>query len=112
MRKFTISTPHGDGYYIHDDGAIERMDGKWRPSGSWRFNYLARTDGFAFGSRANVSLADIANGTAPCRYKNGSPRYTVADIEHGTARVWGNTKHHGISYVCWHPNYIPGRIAP
>ena len=32
-------------------------------------------------------------------YKNGHPRYTVVDLDHGTTRIWSNTVHHGIKAI-------------
>jgi hypothetical protein len=32
-------------------------------------------------------------------YKNGNPQWTVRDLDHGSTRTWGNTKHHGIKYM-------------
>ena len=31
------------------------------------------------------------------KYKNGNPQYTIIDNDHGTVRVWGNTKYNGVS---------------
>lgn len=113
MRKFILTTPYGNQYFIHDDNVIERADMPGTQSGQWRFQYVARTDGFAFGCRSNVSLADLADKRTPVRFaRSGNPRFTVADLDHGTTRIWGNTKHHGIGRVDWHPNYSSGSIAP
>lgn len=113
MRKFILTTPYGNRYYIHDDDVIERADQPGTQSGQWRFVAVARTDGFAFGCRANVSLSDLADGREPVRFKrSGNPRFTVIDYDHGSHRTWGNTKSHGIGRVDWCRNYLPGVIAP
>jgi hypothetical protein len=90
-RAFCISTSNGDRYYIHNNGDIERTDMSFTPSGQWRFVALAVTGpGFAFGKRANVTLSDLASGDVPTVYKNGSPRFTVIDYDHGTHRLWAS----------------------
>lgn len=100
-RAWYLRTKYGDTYYIHTDGAIERADGACKPSGQWLFTALVDANT----GRTVATLAGLENwyrtNTNPDRdamlYKNGNPRYTVRDLDHGTARVWGNTKWHGIA---------------
>jgi hypothetical protein len=102
MRQYEIGTPYGDRYYIHANGDIERTDSPgFKCSGQWRFVALAYAEGRGMGAghRAPVTLADLADGLAPATYKKGTPRYTVIDFDHGSHRVWGNTRAHGISWA-------------
>lgn len=102
MNTMRITTPHRD-YYIVDlkTGNITQDNTfapKLRFSGGWKFV------GFVSVRSASptvvISLKDIQDNpailkTTEWQYKNGNPRYTVRDLDYGTTRVWGNTKHHG-----------------
>ncbi len=102
MRLYRLTTPYGATYYIHEQGRIERGDmPDMRPSDDWRLIGLARTGpGYAFGSRV-CSFEQLADrlDSLQFRYKNGRPRYTVIDFDHGSARVWGNTSYHGVASI-------------
>lgn len=99
-RRWYMRTKYGDAYFIHADGAIERCDKQCEPSGKWRFTALvdksgktvATLDGLLEWYRANEQGDKDA-----MFYKNGNPRFTVQDIDHGTVRFWGNTACHGIA---------------
>jgi hypothetical protein len=94
---FTIETPYGNRYRIHTGGMIERTDMPFTPSDSWRLLGIRHVT-----RRESYSLNEITPelvGSLPWTYKNGNPQYTVVDLDHGTRRVWGNTKHHGIRRI-------------
>ena len=89
-----IQTERGEFYDVRtSDGAICRLDLKdFTPSGQWRMTGVVRTGpGWAYGT-GFVPLADLLAGLATWdwRYKNGRPRWTVRDFDHGTTRIWGN----------------------
>jgi hypothetical protein len=99
MRKLQLTTPCGKRYWIHSEGYIERQDGMNGPgSPSWKFLGLVPVNA----THIVVRLDDITEEWLrynPLRYKNGNPRYTVCDNNHGTMRIWGNTKYHGVSSI-------------
>lgn len=90
--KFELIDSSRGRYIIHKGGEIERTDQKFTPSGQWLMMGLAHRNGFQFGKLAvrfeNITPEWLAAN--PLLFKNGSPRYTVCDIDHGTTRVWGN----------------------
>src|SRR5436190_921639 len=98
--KFVLTTPYGNRYLIHENGDIERTDiPSFQPSGSWKMLALVsavpnRREFIAF-SR----LSDFLNTAPELRFKNGKPRYTVRDLDHGTTREWGNTAVHGVAHI-------------
>lgn len=67
------------------------------PSGQWRLTALVQPWGWGY--RQHYTLAEIADLELDrttdwkrgdfCTYKNGNPRFTVRDIDHGTSRQWG-----------------------
>lgn len=100
MRKYLITTPYGNSYYVHDNGDIERTDMAHTPSHQWKFEGIASTHPFSNHIRRGLEgLEALASGEIDTLYKNGRPRWTVADYDHGTSRVWGNSNYHGIKTV-------------
>lgn len=96
--KFVLRTPYGDRYLIHDNGDIERTDiPGFVPSGQWKL--LAIVSNMA--NRSEVIpfnyLSRFLSLKPDLLFKNGKPRYTVRDLDHGTMREWGNTKYHGVA---------------
>lgn len=97
MRKYEIATPYGERYFIHERGEIERGDGLNRPNDQWRLVSI-----FTVRGRFVVSFDDLDEWLASSPdllYKNGKPRYTVHDFDHGGYRTWGNTDYHGIKTI-------------
>jgi hypothetical protein len=95
--KLEITTPHGDRYIIHADGNIERTDlPGFKCSGQWKLIALKHV-----ARREIIPLDMLLAGKlpAPLLYKNGSPQWTVRDLDHGSTREWGNTKHHGVKSI-------------
>lgn len=100
---FELKTRYGDCYRIHPGGLIQRMDmPDFSPSDTWIMRGLVPVNM----NRITVSVEQITPqwlAEHPLTYKNGNPRYTVADLDHGTRRVWGNTKWHGVAAI-WFPD--------
>jgi hypothetical protein len=95
-----IKTPYGDSYRIHENGDIQRLDQRpvnkpFHASGQWKMLGIQHVKKSLF-----IPLESVFT-TPPkeLRYKNGNPQWTVRDLDHGTERVWGNTKHHGIAEI-------------
>jgi hypothetical protein len=97
-----IATKYGDYYDITESGNIIRLDQHgFKPSGQWKLRAIVMATGFRF-SDPVVQFENIFDWleTKPALlFKNGNPRYTIADFDHGSNRVWGNTKSHGIAGI-------------
>jgi hypothetical protein len=91
----TITTPYGKTYTITDNGDISYTG--LEPSGQWKLLGIKPCYGGGFIPLANITQAWL--DAHPLLYKNGNPRYTGVDLDHGTRREWGNTKHHGIKTI-------------
>ena len=93
-----ISTPYGDHYDVTDAGEIVRLDiPGFKPSGQWLFlglQHVKRNEFIPFHAITADSLKNLT-----LLYKNGKPQYTVRDKDHGTTRIWGNPKYHGVKYI-------------
>lgn len=99
-RAWYLRTKYGDAYYIHTDGAIERCDKQNHPSTSWMFKALMSVRGTTVATMDTLMDWYRDNEHADkdfMFYKNGKPKFTVKDCDHGTVRVWGNTDYHGIA---------------
>jgi hypothetical protein len=93
-----IKTPYGDAYKINSSGFISKLGVE--PSENWRMLGLMPVQCWQLYNL--IPLKEITPEwieTHGVLYKNGNPRYTVADIDYGTTRVWGNTRVHGVQYL-------------
>lgn len=94
-----ILIPLGDVYNIDKDFNIIRTDIKgFKASGQWKLLGIT----LVTGNSIVVPAAKIKSWLKlkkPLLYKNGHPRYTVVDFDHGTRRIWGNTIYHGIQRI-------------
>ncbi len=93
----TITTPYGYRYVVHENGDIQRTDLEHKPSGNWKMLGIVPVRGGAIIPLRQITLEWL--DIHPLLYKNGNPRYTVMDLDHGTRREWGNTKYHGIRSI-------------
>lgn len=98
MVKYEITTPHGSLYLIHDNGDIQRTDMQHTPSGQWKLVGVENVKSFHDFTRFD-HLDEWLATNPQLLYKNGNPRYTVRDFDHGSIRSWGNTQHHGIKSI-------------
>jgi hypothetical protein len=97
MIVLTLATPYGNYYEVHDNGDIARPGQK--PSGQWKMIALVSV---VRNRPAFVPLASITRewlDAHPLMFKNGKPRYTVRDLDHGTTREWGNARFHGVKAI-------------
>ena len=94
--KHMLYTPHGANYIIHENGDIQRTDIQgFKPSGNWKLRGLTHVKRACF-----VPFPQCFDNRAlpfPLKWKNGNPAWTVVDMDHGTRRVLGNTRYHGVS---------------
>jgi hypothetical protein len=100
-RRLTIVTPYGNRYAIHGNGDIGYANQPdFVPSGQWKMLGIVPVRGGQWGRL--IPLGEITPewlAANPLLYKNGKPRFTVADLDHGTRRIWGNTRYHGIERI-------------
>lgn len=103
---YRITTPYGHVYDVAEDGRIlvyRRDGGPYVPSADWTITGVVACNGFAGNFGRSYGLAKIAEladlPPADLLYKNGSPRWTLSDLDHGTRRIHGNTKYHGIKTI-------------
>jgi hypothetical protein len=102
MKKYQVITPYGTQYIIDEDGCfLEYNNNKWNhPHDSWKCTGIAEI--LPFNNLRFHSLAhfiDMIQNKKDFTFKNGKPRYTLTDKDHGTFRVHGNTAYHGIAYA-------------
>lgn len=98
--RYEISTPYGDRYLIHDNGDIECTDiPGFKPSEEWQMVALVSAVSNRRIYIAFDCLSDFLATTPDWLFKNGKPRYTVRDFDHGTIGEWGNTTHHGVARI-------------
>lgn len=102
MKKYQVVTPYGTRYVIDEDGCfLEYNNNTWmHPHNSWKCTGVAEI--LPFNKLRYYSLAqfiDMINNKKDFTFKNGNPRFTLTDNDHGSFRVHGNTKVHGIAYA-------------
>ena len=106
-----LTTPYGKQYRIHEEGKIERLDMPFTPTMNWRLLGIVLVTQAWPGYM--IPLADITPDwlkATELLYRNGNPRYTVVDLDHGTTRIWGNTKVHGIKTLQIIPDPVPATV--
>jgi hypothetical protein len=99
MKVLTIRLPYGRAYTVYPNGDIAHLG--TTPSGNWKMLGLSPARGWSFGKLA-IPLARVFADEelrSNLLFKNGNPRYTVVDVDHGTQRCWGNTMYHGVRSI-------------
>jgi hypothetical protein len=88
MRKLYLSTPYGNSYYIHENGEIERRDGRAGPSETWRLLGIQHVK-----RRDFIPFEDLLAGNIPkaLSFKNGtrnglSATWIMEPLENGAIR--------------------------
>lgn len=100
MKTYSIFTPYGTKYVIDSDGCfLEYNNNKWaHPHGTWKCTGCAKLLPFGnFRFIPLVEFLEMIESGENFKYKNGKPKYTLTDLDHGTKRIHGNTIYHGIS---------------
>ena len=90
-----ITTRYGNHYTVDKFGYISQVDRQ--KSGEWVFIGLMPVN--CSNLIHLIPFMEITKEwikSHPLRYKNHHPRYTVADKDHGTFRLWGNVNFHGV----------------
>lgn len=118
MRKFEIQIMNGERFFIHENGSIERADmpGQFihqhgRTEGSqWLLRGICQINRGLYSPRLVVAFENLESWVKSgpqMLFKNGKPRFTVADLDHGTYRVWGNTDYRGIRSISCIERQVP-----
>jgi len=102
MRHYKINTPYGAWYRVNQKGEVlEASNGLKKGehnAATWRI--IGGTSTHPFAGLRLLPLLELAGmSSKELLYKNGSPRYTCVDIDHGTTGVHGNSKYHGIKSI-------------
>ena len=93
--KFHIITPYGNLFSVNEKGEIAKNG--TAASSQWILLGIERTNGSEFIPFSELTHKRVAE--LQMTYKNGNPRYTVRDFDHGATRRWGNTQYHGIKCI-------------
>lgn len=100
-----ITTPYGDHFAIDEQGNfIQYNQHKFTDmfTHEWKFIGLMPTNCSSFFRMIpfnQITREWIKLNTPWLSWKNGNPRYTVVDRDHGTLRIVGNTKVHGVRCI-------------
>ena len=100
MEKYQINTKYGTVYQIDSDGCfLQYNQHNWQhPHNTWKCTGCAEI--LPFGHLRFHSLRaflKMIKDGIKFTFKNGKPKFTLTDLDHGTNRVHGNTAYHGIS---------------
>ncbi len=97
-----ISTPYGDHYKIDKDSNFIQynqchFDNENVLAHEWKLLGLLPTNcsNFIHLIRFNQITPEWIKSHS-LSWKNGHPKYTIVDLDHGSTRVWGNTHYHGV----------------
>jgi hypothetical protein len=91
-KRLIVVRPNGDRYTIDLETGWINGSAQWIFSG---IRHVKRTRDFI--PRKNIPAWLEKN--PDLLWKNRNPQWTVQDKDHGTTRIWGNTRHHGIKYM-------------
>jgi hypothetical protein len=81
------------GYVIKCDNGLDKSQAKLHDLMTWQITGIREIR--AFGNLGHLIRLDEASHLDNFKFKNGNPRYTIEDIDHGTKRIHGNWKCHG-----------------
>jgi len=102
--KYIISTPYRNYYEIAENGGVvkysnglDKTNATEKELLTWQVLGIAEL--LPFGNLGRTIPLSKAVKIKNFSFKNGKPKYTGVDKDHGTVRVWGNTKYHGIDKV-------------
>ncbi len=97
---FRITTSYGKSYVVNAKGELAQgtFENHSPFSGQWLFLGIIKVNAIRTGF---ISFERLRNGEKPIEmlYKNRNPRFTIVDSDHGTTRIHGSTKCHGIESI-------------
>lgn len=77
---------------LHENGDISRPQIGMGPSGQWKVTGAVRFNNFGY-EVERFTLNEVLKNSIQWKYKNGSQRVHITDLDHGTHRVWMNPGH-------------------
>ena len=104
--QYKLTTKYGGwyevdsrGYVIKCDNGLDKTNASLHDLMSWQVTGIRKIDNF--GNIGVIVRLDEAVGfdKSDLLHKNGTPKYVICDIDHGTERVHGNHKVHGLVSV-------------
>ncbi len=102
--KYIIQTPYGNRYEVSKEGyvlkysnGLDKTNASLENLKTWQV--LGVQEIKPFNQLGRLIPLDEASKIKSFTFKNGRPRYTGTDLDHGTRRVWCNWNYHGIKSV-------------
>jgi len=100
--KYIITTPYGGRYELDSEGhvltysnGLDRRESTIEELSTWKVLGICKIGPFGHIGPTiplNRAIKEVKEWT----FKNGYPRYTACDLDHGTRRIWGNWNYHGV----------------
>ena len=101
---YRITTPYGGwyetdnrGYVVRCDNGLDKINASLHDLMTWQITGILKVDNF--GRIGYVVRLDEAIAIKDLSHKNGTPKYAIQDIDHGTKRIHDNHKVHGVKSV-------------
>lgn len=95
--KYEIRTPYGNYYTLNEKGQVMEYSNGFKSSGSDSWKVLGLVELKPFGRIGKLIPLSEAVKITCFTFKNGNPKYTAIDLDHGTRRMWGNVRCHGVA---------------
>jgi hypothetical protein len=89
MKHLIILTESYKRYRVNENFEITQYENK-DFSGGWLFQGIQSVRSYYLNPLPNEFIAEDNIKELPLTYKNGKPKYTVIDRDHGTTRAWGD----------------------
>lgn len=103
--KYEIRTKYGDWYKLDERGyvltysnGLDKRNASTQELKTWQMLGAYEVRPFGRVGTRLIPLHELCNFKSDADYlfKNGTPKYTLCDIDHGTQRIHGNTQAHGV----------------
>jgi len=98
---YKIYTPYGDiyelsknGYVIKYSNGLDLTNASIQDLKSWQI--IGIEEVLPFNNLGRLIPISEAVNISCFKFKNGNPKYAIIDIDHGTRRIHGNIKYHGV----------------
>lgn len=101
---YIITTAYGnryrlsvEGYVLKYSNGLDKQTASLEELKTWQVMGIRPLE--PFGRLGRLIPVSEAAKLKNFRFKNGRPRYTIQDLDHGTIRTVGNARVHGVSIV-------------